>query len=123
MTLVDNLTDAADQTTTLILADNTAATLRLRFRPRTQRWVADVGYPTLIFNGKPFQVNGLNVCALPNILRPWRRLIPFGLAVVTPGFLTDPFQLEDFLTGRATFYLLNADDVAQVESVVIGSPA
>lgn len=118
MTLIDNLTDAADQTTTLILPDNTAATLRLRFRPRTQRWVADVGY-----TANNFQANGLNVCALPNILRPWRRIIPFGLAVVTPGFLTDPFQLEDFLTGRATVYLLDTSDVAAVEQTVIGRPA
>lgn len=118
MRLIDNLTDSADQTTTLILADNTAATLRLRFRPRTQRWVADVGYAPA-----GLQVYGLNVCSLPNILRPWRRLIPFGLAVMTPGFLTDPFQLEDFLTGRATIYMLDAADVAAVEETIIGRPA
>lgn len=118
MTLVDNLTDAADQTTTLILPDNTAATLRLRYRPRTQRWTADVGYAP-----KNFQANGINVCALPNILRAWRRILPFGLAFVTPGFLTDPFQLSDFLTGRCSVYLLNADDVAAVESTVIGRPS
>lgn len=118
MTLIDNLTDAADQTTTLILPDNTAATLRLRYRPRTQRWTADLGYTP-----KNLQVNGLNVCTLPNILRPWRRIIPFGLAVVTVGLATDPFDLNDFLTGRATVYLLNADDVAAVEDTIIGRPA
>lgn len=118
MTIIDNLTDAADQTTTLILPDNTAATLRLRFRPRTQRWTADVGYAP-----KNFQVYGLNVCTLPNILRAWRRILPFGLAVVTPGLMTDPFQLEDFLTGRATIYLLNEADVQEVEDTIIGRPA
>lgn len=118
MTIIDNLTDAADQAATLILPDNTDATLRLRYRPRTQRWVADVGYAS-----KNFQVNGLNVCAYPNILRAWRRTLPFGLAVVTAGYATDPFDLSDFLTGRATVYLLNAADVAAVETTIIGGPA
>ena len=118
MTFIDNLTDAADQTSTLILPDNTAATLRLRYRPRTTRWVADVGYAP-----KNFQVNGLNVCCFPNILRPWRRILPFGLAVLTPGLATDPFNLEDWLTAYATMYLLNAADVQAVETLVIGRPA
>ncbi len=118
MRLVDNLTDAADQTTTLILDDNTAATLRLRFQPRTGRWVADVGYAPA-----NFQVNGLNVCALPNVMRAWRRVLPFGLAFVTPGYKTDPFQLTDFLSGYCSVYILNAADVAAVEASVIGRPA
>jgi hypothetical protein len=117
MTLVDNLTDAADQTTTLILPDNTAATLRLRFRPRTGRWVADVGYAAT-----GFQANGINVCCLPNILRAWRRTLPFGIAFMTADF-TDPFQLTDFLTGRCSVYLLNEEDVASVEETVIGRPS
>lgn len=117
MTLVDNLTDAADQTTTLILPDNTVATLRLRFRPRTGRWTADIGYAAT-----GFQVYGLNVCCLPNVLRPWRRLLPFGLAFMTADF-TDPFQLTDFLTGRCSVYLLDAADVAAVEDTVIGRPS
>lgn len=117
MTLVDNLTDAADQTTTLILPDNTAATLRLRFRPRTKRWTADVAYAPA-----NFAANGINVCCLPNILRAWRRVIPFGLAFMTADF-TDPFQLEDFLSQRVSVYLLTAADVAAVEATVIGRPS
>lgn len=117
MTRVDNLTDASDQTTTLILPDNTAVTLRLRFRPRTQRWVADVGYAAT-----GFQVNGLNLCCFPNVMRSWREVIPFGIAFMTADF-TDPFQLQDFATGRVAVYLLNAADVLAVESTVIGSPS
>lgn len=117
MTRVDNLTDAADQTSTLVLPDNTAVTLRMRFRPRTGRWVADVGYAAT-----GFQANGLNVCCFPNIMRPWRGVLPFGIAFVTADF-TDPFQLQDFATGRVAVYLLDAADVAAVESAVIGRPA
>ncbi len=117
MTRVDNLTDASDQTTTLILPDNTAVTLRLRYRPRTQRWIADVGYAAT-----GFQVYGLNLCCFPNVMRPWRRVVPFGLAFMTADF-TDPFDINDFLTGRVAVYLLDSSDVAAVEETVIGRPA
>lgn len=117
MTQIDNLTDAADQTTTLVLPDNTSATLRLRFRPRTQRWIADVGYPS-----KNFQVYGINCCCFPNIMRAWRNILPFGIAFMTADY-TDPFNIEDFASGRVTAYLLNAADVAQVETQIIGNPS
>ncbi len=117
MTQIDNLTNAADQTSTLILPDNTAATLRLRYRPRTQRWIADVGYA-----GKNFQVNGINCCCFPNILRAWRGILPFGIAFMTAD-QTDPFDINDFSTGRVSAYLLNAADVAAVETQIIGRPS
>lgn len=117
MTRIDNLTNSADQTTTLILPDNTAATLRLRFRARTKRWIADVGYA-----GKSFQVYGMNVCCFPNIMRSWRDILPFGIAFMTADF-TDPFDINDFISGRCQVFLLNSADVAAVENDVIGSPA
>ena len=117
MTRIDNLTNASDQTATLILPDNTAVTLRLRYRPRTQRWVADVGYAT-----SNFQVNGLTLTCFPNVMRSWRDILPFGLAFITAD-LTDPFDLNDFASSRVAAYLLDAADVAAVEDVVIGRPA
>ncbi len=122
MTIIDNLTDAADQTTTLILPDNTAATLRLRYRPRTKRWLADVGYPNATLDGKPFQANGIDVCCFPNVMRAWREILPFGIAFLTADF-TDPMVVEDFASGRVTAFILNADDVLAVEANVIGRPA
>lgn len=116
MTIIDNLTDAANQTSTLILPDNTAATLQLIYRPRTKRWTANVAY-----TNANFAVNGLNLCCFPNVLRSWRRVIPFGLAFMTADF-TDPVALEDFASGRVTVYLLTAAEVAQVESLIIGRP-
>jgi hypothetical protein len=114
MTKIDNLTSSADQTSTLILPDNTYARLRLRYRPRTQRWVADVSYPA-----RSFVAKGINLCCFPNVLRAWRELIPFGLAFMTSDF-TDPFDINDFATGRVVAYLLDATDVAAVENTIIG---
>lgn len=117
MTQIDNLTNAADQTSILVLPDGTTATLRLRYKPRPGRWYADVGYAPL-----NFQANGINLTCLPNVLRPWRNILPFGLAFMTADF-TDPFDLNDFASGRVAAYLLNAADVAAVEASVIGRPA
>lgn len=122
MTIIDNLTAAADQTTILILPDQTTATLRLRFRPRTQRWTADVGYANVVLDGVPFQANGINVCCFPNILNPFRDVLPFGLAFMTADF-TDPFQLTDFASGRVKVYLLNPADLVVVKNQIIGRPA
>lgn len=116
MTQIDNLTNSSDQVADLILPDNTTAEMRLRFRPRTQRWIADIGY-----TAANFQVNGLNLCCFPNVLRSWRSLIPFGLAFMTAD-LTDPFNVNDFASGRVAVYLLNAQDVKLVETEIIGRP-
>lgn len=117
MTIIDNLTDASFQTTDLILPDNTVATLMLSYRPRTKRWVADVGYAPL-----NFQVYGLALCCFPNVLRAWRNILPFGLGSLTSDG-TDPFDINDFATGRVTVLLLTAPDVEAVETKIIGAPA
>jgi hypothetical protein len=117
MTNIDNLTNSSDQTTLLILPDNSVATLRLRYRQRTQRWIADVGYAN-----KNFQANGINLTCFPNVLRAWRNILPFGIGFMTADF-TDPFDINDFQTGRVQAYLLNAADVALVETQIIGRPA
>lgn len=122
MTQVDNLTNAADQTTNLVLADNTVVTMRMRYRVRTQRWTVDVGYPPVTLGGKPFQVNGLTLTCFPNVMRPWRNLLPFGIGFWTAD-LTDPFDINDFSTGRVAAYLLSAADVTAIENSTIGDPA
>lgn len=114
MTLVDNLTAFSDQTSDLILEDGTVANVRFKFDGATERWRLDVTYGTHI-------LNGIGLCCFPNILRQWRKVIPFGLACVAAGQV-DPFRSVDFSTGRVKMYLLNATDVAAVEVDVLGAP-
>lgn len=115
MTKIDNLTDFASQVSSLLLPDNTIVTLALKFNAATQRWAASVGY-------KDFQVNGINLCTHPNFMRQWRNVVPFGLACMT-GDYTDPFNIEDFASGRVSLYLLDAADVLAVEQQVFGAHA
>lgn len=52
-----------------------------------------------------------------NALRQYKRLIPFGFAFVAEGSV-EPFDINDFSSGRVSMYVLNSDEVKQIESEV-----
>lgn len=112
MNRVDNLTKAANQQTTLLLPDGTAASVTLLFHGATERWTMNVTYGTRT-------VNGIGVAFHANILRQWKNTLPFGIACITSD-QTDPFLADDFLTGRANLYLLSPADILLVEMAVFG---
>jgi len=114
MTQIDNLTDFADQQTILILDDGTTVSFDVTFNAAAERWVSNVSYA-----GKT--VNGIGLCAHPNILRQWKNIFPFGISCVTAD-QTDPFDINDFVSERVKMYLLNAEDVLQVERDVFTAP-
>ena len=72
---------------------------------------------TVDFTYKELTVNGSRVTLTPNALRQYRRLIPFGIAFVTQGFV-EPFSISDFSNGRVKMYVLNSDEVEQIEAEV-----
>ena len=114
MTQIDNLTSFADQDTILFLADGSSVPLNLTFHAASERWVASISYGAI-------NINGIGVCAHPNLLRQWKNVLPFGISCVTAD-MTDPFDINDFSTGRVLLYLLNSEDVLQVESQVFTAP-
>ena len=112
MNLIDNITDQANQETKPVLDDGSILTLDLMFNGSTQRWMMNVSHPLLT-------VNGIAICNFPNLLRDWRNVIDFGLACITTSGV-DPVNVEDFVNGNASLYLLNAADVAAAESTIFG---
>lgn len=114
MTTIDNLTGFADQQTVLILDSGLTATLELVYNGATERWTMNLNY-----NGKAY--NGIGICDYPNVLRQWKNILPFGVACATSD-QTDPFNINDFATGRVTLYLLTAADVLEIEVSVFGAP-
>lgn len=114
MNLIDNLTGFADQQTNLLLPDGTTAQLRLIFCGATNRWYFNLVHPL-----KPNGINGVQLCCFPNILHQWDNILPFGIACVTADG-TDPFNANDFATGRVKLYLLNEEDIDNIESVLFG---
>ena len=117
MKKIDNLDDNANQYASVTLSDKSQMVLTLHYRPIIQRWTFDITY------GDSFTVNNLMLCVHPNILRSFRRTIPFGLSVVSVDG-ADPFTRYDFSSGRISLYALDNTgdytDVAYVESHVFG---
>lgn len=114
MFAINNLTAAGNQTTVAILADGSAVTLRFLYRAAIQRWTVDITRGSFIAKAVGLSTN-------PNLLRIWRNIIPFGLAVSTKDG-TDPFMADD-LTGnppRVIITMLDSTggrtDLADVEA-------
>lgn len=80
----------------------------LRFMPRIQRWI--MGFQ---FSGRSIQ--GVPVTTGLNILRQFKNNIPFGIACVSASGL-DPFDVQAFISQSSNLYLLNSDDIAQIEA-------
>jgi hypothetical protein len=125
MTPLSNITADAVQDTTVTLADGSIVELTMTYLAAIERWSINVNYGTS-------QINGINVCVHPNLLRSFRNVLPFGL-MVTSSDDQDPINQGDFvisagaLAPRCAIYLLDQTagntDVTQVEQTVYGSPA
>lgn len=111
---ITNLTNFADQTSTLQLPDGTTANMQLIYQGATERWIMNLSYGDQIFNG-------IGVCCYPNILRQWKNVLPFGLMFATAD-QTDPFDINDFSTGRVSVFLLTPEDIATIETEIFGGP-
>lgn len=118
MVLIDNLSDAADQVTTIQLYDGSTATLELIYLGTIQRWIYNITHPAFP-NGA---VNGQMLCVHPNILRQFKNLLPFGLSVVSATG-NDPVNIEDFANGSILLYLLDAADMLTIEQTFFGAQA
>ena len=121
MTQLQNLTNYADQLVYLNMPDGTTATLELIYAATCQRWWANVVYAGTT-------INGLGLCTFPNLLRQWKNILPFGLAVDVADE-SDPFNINDFIStqqypgGRVTLFWLSPTDVQNAENTVFGTGA
>ena len=111
MTWINVITDSASQSFTLNLPGGSNVAFSLWYSDGQQGW-----YYSLIYGN--FSLNNRRIVVGANLLRAFRNLLPFGLAVTT----TDGYEVitqEDFANGRASLYLLDSDDVDEVESTII----
>ncbi len=107
MQKITTLTSSPNQRHQLILENNETVDFRLYYSGRMQAWYFDFTY-------KDLTVNCSKVVLSPNTLRNFKRLIPFGIAFATDGYV-EPFQITDFSSGRVSMYVLNSEDVETIE--------
>lgn len=111
MKIIDRINDSTFQQITLNDEDEGRNIfVLLRYMPFQRRWIMNIEYEGVT-------INGIALGNSVNVLRNYRNILPFGVAITTSdGF--DPYYLQDFSSGRAVFRLLDSSDVAEAESFI-----
>lgn len=110
MQQITSITNRSKQRFTLVLENNETVDFLLYYLPRQQSWFYNFTY-------KDLTCNCSRVTLSPNALRQFKRVIPFGIAFIADSYV-EPFDLNDFLSGRVSMYVLNSEEVKQVESEI-----
>ncbi|MGM9544502.1 MAG: hypothetical protein ACI3T9_05910 [Romboutsia timonensis] len=110
MKQITEFTSSAFQTCKLPLETRESVDFKLYFAPTQLSWYFDFTYNDIVSNGNKLSLGY-------NLLRAFKGRIPFGLLVEGDGNI-EPFAIDDFSTGRVKVYILNQEEVDQIESVV-----
>lgn len=110
MLQITTLTQNPKQTHRLTLENNNTVDFTLYFSARMQSWYYDFTYQNTT-------VNCSKVTLTPNSLRNFKKILPFGIAFVGEGDI-EPFQIDDFSSGRVKMYVLNEQEVEQIEKEI-----
>lgn len=87
------------------------AELVLQYKPNQYAWFFDLTW-------QDFKTTNQQLTMAPNILRQYRKLIPFGLMCFNTAGL-DPLVLESFKTDTK-IYLLESAEVLSLEAALYG---
>ena len=112
--ILTGLTDQPNQQYPITLPDGSTATMLLQFWPQQLGWFYSLTWDGQ--TGGAFAEGLAQLVVSPNILRQWKNVIPFGIAVATVSGL-DPTDQEDFVNGNCSLFLLNPSDVGFIESI------
>lgn len=92
----------------MILDDNSRVTFNFEYKANQLGWFFGFKYGDYNYQNMRLTTNY-------NILSAYKAYLPFGLRVDTPDF-EEPTDINDFINGYATVYLLTKKDVQTVES-------
>ncbi len=110
MTSLNGLTDQPKQNSDFVLADGSRVSIAMEYYPQQMGWFLNVAW-------QDFSVTGIRMVTSPGLLRQWKNILPFDLAVYTNGNL-DPLNLTDFATRTSIIYVLEAADIAEVDAAL-----
>lgn len=110
MQQITSISNRAKQRFTFVLDNNETVDFLLYYLPRQQSWFFNFTY-------KDLTCNCLRVVLTPNALRQFKRIIPFGIAFISKSSV-EPLNLNDFADGTINMYVLNSDEVKQIEAEI-----
>jgi len=114
MQIITGLTSAAKQSISVPLPDGTSTSIYIEYRPQQSGWFFDIAYSAGTIS---FQCKGNRLCPAPNMLRQYRAILPFGISCLTAGNV-EPITQTAFSGGTITLLLLDATDIATIESTI-----
>lgn len=113
MKIITTITSNPFQEFSYVMEDGKRTTFTLRFLPTQRRWLLDVS------DANGFEVHGLYVCCHPNLLDKWHNILKYGVNIATDD-KADPFGVDDFESGYASFSILNNDEKMQATEFLNG---
>lgn len=111
MKQITSFTDDYTQQLTITLDNGNSVPMTLNYSPSQQGWFYTITY------GTSWGISNGLIVNSPNMLRKYRNVIPFGFCCIT----TDGYEivnLSDWVSGRASFYVLNPIDIIQTEILI-----
>lgn len=114
MQTINGVTADGKQKQRITLPDGSSFTINMEYKPQQYGW-----FITQLSYGD-FVVNNMRLCTSPNLLHQFRHLLPFGLAVYVKTN-REATQIQDFSTGAAQMFLLNASETLLYENFLNGT--
>lgn len=113
MLKIDAITSDPYQKHTLFLPSGKSLSIIIYFRPLQYGWFIE----ELIY--EEFEVRGIRICNLPNILLQFINQIPFGLACFSRDN-REPTLQEDFISGASELFLLDEPEKEEYLRILRG---
>lgn len=107
MKIINTITSQAKQRFAFISDTQEQIVFLLKFDPLQQKWFMDITTDN-------FELYNCGITCNVNILGKYSNIIDFGVQVYTENNI-DPFRIDDFESGFATFAILNQDEIKEVE--------
>lgn len=112
MKQIIEISDDPNQSFDVVTEDNQVFQLQLNYSDQQQGW-----FYSIVF--EDFTLNSSRLVTSFNILRPYSNILPFGIGIATEDG-SEPIFIDDFSTGRVSFFLLTETEVQEVEERVYG---
>jgi hypothetical protein len=106
MIKIDVIENDLNQKIIPVQSNNETFDFALRYDASSQKWYYSIEKDDLIINNTAFVLH-------PNILRQFKNIINFGLAVIAIDGVDPAFE-NDFIE-RVSVYILDSDEVEEVE--------
>lgn len=103
-----SLSNEPKQQITMILDENIRVPFNFEYKENQMGWFFGFQYGDVNYQN-------IRLTTSYNILRAYRNWLPFGLRCDTADD-EEPMDIDDFVNGYATVYLLTKDDVQTIES-------